>query len=314
MEQIEKYESKKDIISLLEAQKPAFKRVLNTIEAADRFVRIAITVLKNNPKLLACDPLSLLGSLMTCAQLGLEPNTPLQEAALIPYEIYNKSLNKKVMTCNFQIMYRGLEKLVWNSGMIVNLDYDKICTNDKFIYEKGDNPIFIHIPNLTEERGIPYAYYAYADIKGGGRAKVVMSKNEIREHAVKYSKMYNKELGNFTDRYGKPSVWETNFDEMAIKTVLIQLCSKKLPKSTTKEMLQIISASNLDNREIKILPENLNQLETGFDISEQEYLNENEEEAINELTPDILKKEPEGEPALDFNSKLHNSMNNKKVK
>lgn len=199
------------IFEMIEKQRTGFALALPENYSADRFTRVAITALKTNPKLASCEPMSLLGALMLSAQLGLEPNSPLHEAALIPY-------GNQVQ---FIIEYRGLLKLVWNSGQIKFLDFDKVHENDEFIYSKGFNPEFIHKPLLKGDRGAVIAYYAQAELKSGGKVIHVMTKDEVIQHAKKFSKSFSS------------GPWKTDFDAMAFKTVLKQLADKKLPKSTT---------------------------------------------------------------------------------
>ena len=63
----------------------------------ERFTRITLSALSTNPKLAATTPQSFLGAMMTAAQLGLEPNTPLGQAYLIPFR------NHGTLECQFQL-------------------------------------------------------------------------------------------------------------------------------------------------------------------------------------------------------------------
>ncbi len=221
-------EAKKETIySMIEKQTEGFKLVLPSDFSADRFSRIAITAIKSNPKLAACEPLSILGSLMLSAQLGLEPNSPLHEASLIPY----------AGKATFQIEYRGLLKLVWNSGLVTMIDYDKICENDEWEYTKGFNPVFWHRPAFNKDRGETIAYYAYAELNGGaGKALVIKSKKEVIEHGKKFSKSFGS------------GPWVTDLDSMGIKTALKELADKKLPKRTTTEAVRFARAIDMDDK------------------------------------------------------------------
>lgn len=222
-------------------QKPGFALALPKDFDADRFTRIAITAIKNSEKLMKCEPASILGALMLCAQLGLEPNSPLHEASLIPYK----------GSAQFQIEYRGLLKLVWNSGMVSNVDYGIIYKNDQFKYVKGFNPIFEHVPLFNGDRGEPIAAYAIASIVGGGNAVSFWTLDEVKKHAARYSKAYG-------DGY-KDSPWQTSFESMWIKTALKELCDKKLPKRTTNEALKFAKALSKDERINEISEETLLQ-------------------------------------------------------
>ena len=215
-----------DIFTAIKAQEAGFKLALPKDFDASRFTRIAITAVRNNPALQKCSKESLLASMMLSAQLGLEPNSPLQQAYIIPYG--NKA--------EFQTGYKGLLKLAWNSGLVTLMDADKVHENDHFEYIKGFNPKFEHKPTIKGKAGEVIAYYAYAQIKGGGNALVVMSREEVIEHAKKFSKAYNT----------KSSPWKSDFDSMAKKTVLIQL-TKTLPQATTNEALMFTTAANVDS-------------------------------------------------------------------
>ena len=63
----------------------------------ERFTRITLSALSSNPQLQQTTPQSFLGAMMTAAQLGVEPNTPLGQAYLLPYK------NKGVLECQFQL-------------------------------------------------------------------------------------------------------------------------------------------------------------------------------------------------------------------
>ena len=71
----------------------------------------------------------------------------------------------------------------------------------------------------------------------GGRALNVMTKSDIIKHMKQYSQASRS----------KSSPWVTDFDAMAIKTVIRQLVDKKLPKSTTQESLLLQQAAHIDD-------------------------------------------------------------------
>lgn len=240
-------EKQKTIFDLIQTMEVQFQNALPEHVGFKRFMRVALTIVRTNPKLQMAEPMSVMGALMQAAQLGLEPNTPTKECYIIPYN-NSRMVNgnwTKVMEAQFQFDYRGILKLVWNSGMVKEIDCDMICENDEVIYEKGRDGTFRHIPNLKEDRGEPYAYYAYAVTKDGGFVCTVWSKQQVLAHAKQHSKTYKKA----TDTFDGP--WETDFDPMALKTMLIQLADKKLPKSPEYQQLhQAMSADETTKREV----------------------------------------------------------------
>ena len=88
---------KKTIQQYIKSMEGEIKRALPSVITPERFTRMVLSALSTNPKLAACTPKSFLGAMMSAAQLGLEPNTPLGQAYLIPYR------NKGVDDVQFQI-------------------------------------------------------------------------------------------------------------------------------------------------------------------------------------------------------------------
>ena len=79
--------AKQDTIgAMIERLKPQLEKALPKHVTTERLARVALTAIRNNPKLQKADALSLMGAIMQAAQLGLEPNTPLGHCYLIPYK------------------------------------------------------------------------------------------------------------------------------------------------------------------------------------------------------------------------------------
>lgn len=176
-------------------------KALPSVITPERFTRMVLSAVSTNPKLAECTPKSFLGAMMTAAQLGVEPNTALGQAYLIPYR------NHGIMECQFQLGYKGMLDLAYRSGEVSIVQAHVVYENDEFDYELGLDPKLRHVP-ATSNRGNAVAYYAMFKTKDGGFGFEVMSVDDARAHGMRYSKSY----GN--------SPWQTNFDEMAKKTVL----------------------------------------------------------------------------------------------
>ncbi len=73
------------IAELIKAMEPEIRKALPEVITPERFTRMALSALNTTPKLRECTQMSFLAALMNAAQLGLEPNTPLGQAYLIPY-------------------------------------------------------------------------------------------------------------------------------------------------------------------------------------------------------------------------------------
>ena len=170
------------------------KKALPSVITPERFTRMVLSALSANPKLASCTPASFLGAMMSAAQLGLEPNTPLGQGT---------------MEVQFQVGYKGLIDLAYRSGEVEVVQSHIVYTNDEFAFEYGLDPKLSHKP-ATSDRGEPIAVYALFRTKSGGYGFEVMSMDAVRKHAEKYSKAYGSSY----------SPWKTNFEEMAKKTVL----------------------------------------------------------------------------------------------
>ena len=141
--------------------------------------------------------------MMTAAQLGMEPNTPLGQAYLLPY--WNGRNN--CYECQFQLGYKGLLDLAYRSGDISSIQAQIVYENDDFSYAYGLEPELKHIP-AKADRGDPTHVYAVFRTKLDGFGYEVASIEDIRTHAQRYSKSFGT------------GPWQTNFEEMAKKTVL----------------------------------------------------------------------------------------------
>lgn len=226
------------ISDLIKAMGPEIKRALPSVITPERFTRMALSALNATPKLKECSQMSFLGALMNAAQLGLEPNTPLGQAYLIPFK------NKGKLECQFQIGYKGFIDMVYRNENIQTVQAQCVYENDEFEYELGLEPKLIHKPALTD-RGSLILVYALWKSKNGGYGFEVMSKENIDAHARKFSQSFGSSY----------SPWKTNYEEMAKKTV-IKKCLKYAPVKSdfvraTSNDETIKSELNVDMSEIQ---------------------------------------------------------------
>lgn len=198
----------KDYIQKYEGQ---IAKALPSVITPERFTRMAINAVAMNPDLGACTPASFIGAMMQAAQLGLEPNTPLGQAYLIPY---NRSVKladgtwTQVKEAQLQIGYKGLIDLAHRSGEFKSIEAHVVYENDEFEYELGLEPKLKHKPAMKNRGDIVWVYAIYK-LQSGGYGFEVMSKEDIDEHRAKYSKAKN-------------SPWNSAWEGMAKKTVIKQ--------------------------------------------------------------------------------------------
>ncbi len=193
----------------LELMRPQMALALPKHLTPDRLLRITMTAIQNTPRLLDCDRTSLFAAVMTCAQLGLEPDGVLGQAYLVPY-------GNKVQ---FIPGYKGYLQLARNSGEISTIQSHEVCANDSFEYSFGINETLEHRP-ADGERGAVKYFYAYALYKDGGHIFEVMSRADvdaIRDNSDGYKAFKAKKI--------KSNPWHSSYVQMGRKTAIRRLAN-----------------------------------------------------------------------------------------
>ena len=236
------------IADLIRAMEPEIKKALPSVLTPEWFTRMALSALNTTPKLQECTQMSFLAALMNAAQLGLEPNTPLGQAYLIPYN------NHDTLECQFQIGYKGLLDLAYRNENVQTVQAHCVYKNDQFSYELGLNPDLRHVPELLD-RGEMYAVYAVFRLRNGGFGFEVMSKTDVDRHAQKYFKAIDAAY----------SPWKTNYEEMAKKTAIRQVL-KYAPMKT--DFVRAMAVDGAIQEEIGV---DMSEIERQQAVSESEY-------------------------------------------
>jgi recombination protein RecT len=231
------------MIATLEKLKPQLRAALPRSMDADRFSRVVLTEIRRNPKLLECNPQSFLGAVFTAAQIGLEIGGHLGEAFILPFN----NRRKGTVEATLVVGYKGLVKLMWESEQIASLSEVVVHAKDTIEFTRGDTEAIKHVPyvppvellakvggegsKLTAaekealDPGPAVAYYAIIEMKNGGRRRAFMWVSEVQQHRERYG------------REGADSVWASNFDAMALKTV-IRKAAKLAPRAVERPSLQ----------------------------------------------------------------------------
>jgi recombinational DNA repair protein RecT len=121
--------------------------------------------------------------------------------------------------------YGGLRKLVLRNPEVQDVFAQVVCQNDT--YRPAESPVSLPIHRLPEgftPRGRAIGYYAAAYLRTGFWRVVTMSKAEVMAHRDRYAQGAKSSFwaDNHLDKEGL-----TNFDKMAMKTCLRQLCSPR---------------------------------------------------------------------------------------
>lgn len=254
------------------------------MEAA-QLIRDALTCLRITPKLAECERTSVLGGLMTCAQLGLRPGV-LGHAWLLPF--WDKNLawvdaqgRKRTGGHKAQLVigYQGYRELAHRSGQISTVIARAVHEHDTFDIDYGIADTLVHKPKLTGSRGEEVGYYAIVKYTSGGYAFWHMSRTEVEEHRDRYAMAKTRD--------GKiVGPWRDNFDEMALKTVFLRL-AKWMPKST-----DLASAIEADETIRMDLTPNPDAMLHG-EHPESGYVDGEVVEPVTEQIPDDEEPRPE---------------------
>lgn len=228
---------------------------------AERFVRQALTLCSENPKLLQCTQRSLIAGMMRAAELGLQLNGVLGQAYLIPY--YNSKA--KGYEATFQVGYRGLIDLSFRSGRVAAFPLHTVYEKEPFEVHLGTTNKLLHTPLPPKERGEPIGYYGAIIYISGGNDFQFLYREEVEDHMRKYAQGF--------DRASSP--WQTAFEAMAQKTAAKKLC-KRAPLSPETQQAALLD----DYGEQGLLVEKVGDGESSTD-------------ALDRMLPDDQVPEPQ---------------------
>lgn len=232
----------------------------------ERMMRVVANAIRTTPKLQQCEPMSFLGALMHCASLGLEPNTPLGHAYLIPFENKRKGITEVQVV----IGYKGFIDLARRSGQLAQIHGDVVYSDDKlWSHEYGSNQHLRHIPG--SKKGQLEGAYCYVKLNLGdgitAEGHRFMTLDEIITHRNTHSQGWKTAV-----RFGKQkdSPWfEGNpaFEAMAIKTAVRALANRgELPMS-----IEFMSAMQTDEVHADFGAFAMNPTE-GLDSTDGDYI------------------------------------------
>lgn len=189
-------------VLLSDSMQTQIKKAMPKTFPVDRFIRCVMTQFSRNPDLLQCDKNSVLGGVMTAAQLGLEIDPVLGRAYLLAYND-----KKRGKVAQLIIGYKGYVDLAYRSGQVASIQAEVVYEKDQFEYALGLEPKLVHIPTESSDRGqLKYAY-CVVSLVNGGKVWRVFNRAEIMRHK-EFSKAANSEY----------SPWVTSEPEMWRKT------------------------------------------------------------------------------------------------
>lgn len=200
--------------------KRQFQNSLN--ENAGAFVASIIDLYGSDTYLQQCDPNEVVMECLKAATLKLPINKQLGFAYVVPYRDKNG-----VQHPQFQVGYKGYNQLAMRTGQYRFLNSGVVCEGIKVRRNLLTGELaFEGEPTSDKAQG----YFTYMELLNGFSKALYMTCAEVQAHAKRYSKGSGKNT----------SAWQTNFDEMAMKTTARLLLSKYGIMST--EMVTALTA------------------------------------------------------------------------
>lgn len=207
---------------------PATQKYLDDLlhERKGQFVSNLTALVANNANLQECEPYTLMFAALKATALALPIEPSLGMAHVIPY----KNKKRGITEAQFQMGYKGFQQLALRTGQ-----YKRINTTEVREGELGNRNRLTGefewnwIEDDAKRLQTPViGYVNYFALLNGFESTFYMSKEEMNAHALRYSQTYKS-----TNSYIKEqSKWTTDFDSMALKTVIKLNLSKNGVLST----------------------------------------------------------------------------------
>ena len=202
----------------------------NTLkENKGTFTTSLMELATSDEKLLQCAPNSLMAEALKAASLHLPLNKQLGQCYILPFK------NHGVMTPTLVVGTKGYLQLAMRTGKYETINSDVVYEGELKGYDKVTGNLDL---SGVRTSNVPIGYFAYMKMKNGFSKLLYMSLDEVCLYAKQYSPTVKfsekatpaslKELAlkqaasGVSDGVG----WYSNFESMALKTVLRRLLSK----------------------------------------------------------------------------------------
>ena len=235
-----------------ERTKKKFQEMLGN--KAQGFLVSLVNTIGGNSQLQQADPNSVLkaGAVAATLDLPIDPN--LGFSYIVPYNSRGKN------EAQFQMGYKGFIQLAIRSAQYRKINVAELYEGQFISYDPITDTLEYDINNKISDTVTHYIAY-FKTVNGFDKYNV-MSKDEIINHAKKFSKTYSS----------KYSPWVTNFESMAKKTVLKLLLSKFGILSIEMQIAQkadqaVIEEIDGDNIEVEYVDNN-EKSESPIDVIE----------------------------------------------
>jgi recombination protein RecT len=222
------------IKSLMTAESVKRKFVDVLGENANAFITSVVQITQASPLLAKAEPTSVMTAAMVAATLNLPINNNLGFAYIVPYKARQSDGSFK-QVAQFQMGYKGFIQLAQRSGQFKTISAAPIYEGQLI----SQNPLTGFEFDFTQKQSdVVIGYAAYFKLLNGFEKTLFMTVDELKAHGLKYSKTYASKRST--------SLWETDFDSMAMKTTLKLLLSRFAPLSIQMQTAITADQSQID--------------------------------------------------------------------
>ncbi|MED3887965.1 recombinase RecT [Priestia aryabhattai] len=187
-----------------------FEQVLD--KKAPQFMASILNLYNGDLGLQAAEPMSIVSSAMVAASLDLPVDKNLGYAWIVPF--YDGKKGHKA--AQFQLGYKGYIQLALRTGQYKSINVISVREGELVKWNRLTEEIEFDLNGATSETIIGYC--GYFKLINGFEKTVYWTKEELEAHRVKFNKAKDKKSLN--------NVWKSDYDAMAMKTVLRNLLSK----------------------------------------------------------------------------------------
>lgn len=193
-------------------EQPQYKSRFNELlkERAPQFVASLVQLVNGSEQLQRCEPNSVIASAVTAAALDLPIEKNLGFAWIVPYG----------GQAQFQMGYRGYVQLAIRTGLYKFINVTEVYEGELDVHNRMTSEIVLRPENKKTDKIIGYA--AYFKLVSGYEHAEYWDVETVKAHAQRFSQSFRKD---------GDTPWKSDFDMMAMKTVLKSLISHWGPMS-----------------------------------------------------------------------------------
>jgi recombination protein RecT len=215
--------SKQDAPKQVSAQNLGLKSLLNTptmqkkfeqvlSKKAPQFMASVLNLYNGDPNIQAAEPMSIVSSAMVAASLDLPIDKNLGYAWIVPF--YDSKKGHKA--AQFQLGYKGYIQLALRTGQYKGINVIPVREGELVKWNRLTEEVELNLEAATSEKVIGYC--GYFKLINGFEKTVYWTRDEVEAHRIKHNKAKDKKSLN--------NVWKSDYDVMAMKTVLRNMLGK----------------------------------------------------------------------------------------